>query len=208
MKADTSIAEAVRLGTTNFGLLNAGRGNTQASQKILSVLLLNLLDFFTAEWNLVQLEDCVEIIATEYYWFTQAEFKIFTLRCKKGYYGTDYGKLSPQRLLIWLEEFSQECRYERAGIRLLQAKFSEPISASTETCEGFNIKPMLKELKDQLVLQIEVNAKAEVARQDENIRKYQIQLRERWRGLERCKADQDSKKGSPPENKNHDTLLL
>ena len=106
VKSDTGIQEALRLGTNNFGLLNAGRGNTRASQEIISVLLLNLLDFFTVGWNATQLDDCVEIIATEYYWSSQAEFKIFTLRCKKGLYGPDYGKLSSQRLLSRLEEFT------------------------------------------------------------------------------------------------------
>lgn len=192
VKADTGIAEALRLGTTKLGMLNAGRSNTRVSQKIIEVLLLNLLDFFTAGWNRTQLDDCVEIIATEYYWFSQAEFKIFTLRCKKGHYGPDYGKLSPQRLLIWLEEFSKECRYERAGIQLQSIVVPRQVPMADDE-RYFDGTKLLTEFRQQLVIQTRINASGEADRQDENIRRYQNQLRERWRGLEEQRVNNELK---------------
>jgi hypothetical protein len=190
VKADTSIVDALRLDTSNFGMLNIGRGNTDASQATISVLILNLLDFFTAERNVTQLEDCVEIIATDYYWLLQAEFKIFTLRCKKGQYGPDYGRLSPQRLLMWLEEFSQECRFERAGVQLQPTVASEGVSV----VKGFDGRHLFVEIRRQLVLQAERDAAAKVRQQNENIRKYRNQLLERWHILEKQKAVNESKK--------------
>lgn len=118
VKAETSLAEVIRAGTPNFGMLNAGTGTNAASILTIKALLLNLLDFFTVPWNATQLSECAEIISGDFYWLTQAEFKLFTMRAKRGMYGTDYNKLSPIRLLQWLESFAEECRYERANVSL------------------------------------------------------------------------------------------
>lgn len=183
VKAETSLIEAVRMGTPNFGMLNAGRGNLDASKSTISVLLLNLLDYFTAEWNMTQLEDCSEIIATDFYWLTQAEFKIFTLRCKKGHFGTDYGKLSPQRLLLWLEDFSQECRFERADYSRHQAglaAFEQPDVSE----QVFLLSEVMMQLAEALGAEEDLHRSEKIDHYDKGIVRSQQRLRFRWENLQ------------------------
>ena len=182
VKAETSLIEAVRMDTPNFGMLNTGRGNLDASKSTISVLLLNLLDYFTAEWNMTQLEDCSEIIATDFSWLSQAEFKIFTLRCKKGHFGTDYGKLSPQRLLLWLEDFSQECRFERAGVEKL---VSEDSTKAPQQSADFTICASAIIEKFTATIKAEDEARTLIASEtsNERIRTSQERIQFRWNVL-------------------------
>lgn len=119
------LQEIIRAGTPNFGLL----GDKSISERVIKVLLLNLLDFFGAEWNETQLNDCAEIIVTDYYWLSMAEFKTMTIRAKKGAFGKDYNKLSPHRLLQWMEEFANECLMTRGDMHSELDKKPAPIEA-------------------------------------------------------------------------------
>lgn len=118
VRADCPPSEVVRIESPALSTLNAGTGSTVNVEAMIAAMLLNLLEYFgmigSKAWSQAQVVECAELWATEYYWMTAAELKLFIKRCKTGYYTKDdYRHLSPQQLMGWVGEYADALLVER-----------------------------------------------------------------------------------------------
>lgn len=114
VRADCTPSEVVRIEAPSLSQLNAGTGKTLNAEATVAAMLLNLLEYFGAGWSKTQATECAQLWATEYFWMTAAEVKLFITRCKAGHYTKDdFRHLSPPQLMGWLGEYAEDLLVER-----------------------------------------------------------------------------------------------
>ncbi len=116
-------SDVVAMNTPNLGLMNKGFGNIACSYIFIKAEILRLLEFLGIEWSLLQINECADIIAKQYYGLHIAEIKHFLLRAKTQHYNKNsFARLTPNIFLGWLNEYWEESLYTKGQISEGRAK--------------------------------------------------------------------------------------
>lgn len=118
-----TITEVIKAGgNTSISSLNAGTGSIEIGKSLFEAALISFLDFYGIDWTDEQFDDCIDIMHSEYHWFSMPELKHFMTRAKSGSYGKVFGKFAPSVLMDWLREYADESLQQRAGL------FARPVA--------------------------------------------------------------------------------
>lgn len=90
---------------------------------LISIWINNLVEFSACEIKSKD-EDFIEIGKLMYQtapYLTVSEYSFFLIQCKKGVYGTFYGKFEPQKLMSWFDSYLDE---RKVAYQNIQRKIS------------------------------------------------------------------------------------
>lgn len=118
--------EIVKIGGSAISVVNQNTGTKENGITIFECTVLDLLEFFGLEWSVNQIRGASEILFDEYYYWTLAELKHFSLKTKKGDFGKVYGKFSPSTLMECASAYDSEILTARASY-LPVVKEVEPV---------------------------------------------------------------------------------
>lgn len=118
--------EIVKIGGSAISVVNQNAGTKENGITIFECTVLDLLEFFGLEWSVNQIRGASEILFDEYYYWTLAELKHFSLKTKKGDFGKVYGKFSPSTLMECASAYDSEILTARASY-LPVVKEADPV---------------------------------------------------------------------------------
>lgn len=76
--------------------------------KFLIFVISDIVLFFGEKWTDEQLYACAKLIYENYYYFRISDWAIFCKRAKSSMFGKVYGKLNPNVIMNWAEDFNYE----------------------------------------------------------------------------------------------------
>lgn len=211
---EMSFVELNQLATPSVSALNQGTGTIENGVRVFTLMVLNIVKFFGAEWSEMQVKECGQLCFEAGHYLSFAELSHFAKKAKSGQFEKVYGKFSPITFMAWFNAYLGENLVEREMYYANQkTAFIEP----ENMVEPEKVFTALKNFSEQLESDINLAHAAELVRQsdekakqieklratlppdavqslDEEIRQSQIAI-DRWNDMVKQNAESANKKG-------------